>query len=249
MLGNAISNYRKKLGLTQEQLAQKLEVTNQAVSKWEGNQCCPDVQLLPKLADVLGISLDVLFGRGEEHRERAQKELPWEDDGSFHVVLYCGHELVGSSRANLDCTFHYEGPVRDIYCDVNLQCDEVQGNVTAGGYVECDDVAGHVSAGDYVECGDVAGNLNAGGYVECGDVGGSVSAGGYVECGDVGNNVNAGSYVECGDVGQRVNSASGFQHNGDVEVNVDDDEDDGVTIRIKNKGKQKFSFNPFKRDI
>ena len=60
-LGNTISKYRKALGITQEALAQQLEVTNQAVSKWESDQCCPDVMLLPRLADLFGITIDELF--------------------------------------------------------------------------------------------------------------------------------------------------------------------------------------------
>ena len=62
-LGNKIATYRKKLGITQEGLAKKLDVTNQAVSKWESDQCCPDIVLLPKIADIFGISLDELFDR------------------------------------------------------------------------------------------------------------------------------------------------------------------------------------------
>lgn len=62
-LGKRIGRYRKKLGLTQEALAQKLDVTNQAVSKWESGQCCPDIALLPRIADVFGITMDELFGR------------------------------------------------------------------------------------------------------------------------------------------------------------------------------------------
>ncbi len=242
MLGNTIAAYRKKLGMTQEQLAQKLQVTNQAVSKWESNQCCPDVQLLPALADALGISLDTLFGRTRP--EGSKLELPWEDDDDFHIVLFCGHELIGSEKAGMNCTFHYEGPVRDVYCEMNLQCDEVQGNVTAGGYVECDAVAGHVSAGEYVECGDVAGNLSAGSYVECGDVDGSISAGGYVECGDVGGSINAGGYVECGDVGKNVFAAGSLHSDSD-----DEDDDGGISITISDdkKGTQHFHFNPFKK--
>ena len=61
-LGNTISKYRKTLGITQEALAQQLEVTNQAVSKWESDQCCPDVMLLPRLADIFDITIDELFG-------------------------------------------------------------------------------------------------------------------------------------------------------------------------------------------
>ena len=57
-LGNQIAYLRKQMGLTQEGLAQKLEVTNQAVSKWESDACCPDILLLPKLADVFWVTLD-----------------------------------------------------------------------------------------------------------------------------------------------------------------------------------------------
>lgn len=61
-LNDTICFYRKKQGLTQEDLAVKLGVTNQSVSKWESAQCCPDISLIPKLADVFEISIDELFG-------------------------------------------------------------------------------------------------------------------------------------------------------------------------------------------
>lgn len=205
MLGNSISHYRKQLGMTQEQLANRLEVTNQAVSKWETDQCCPDTMLLPRLAEALGITIDQLFGR-----DRAQQpdRLPWEDDEALRIVLYSGHTLIGAvSEANQHCSFSYEGPVRDIYCAVNIACGDVRGSVHAEGYVECGDVGGQVIAGGYVECGDVGGDLRSGSYVECGDVDGSLSAQSYVECGDVGGNLSAASYVECGDVGGNVAAA------------------------------------------
>ena len=47
-MGARIARYRKENGLTQEALANRLGVTNQAVSKWEGDVCCPDIQLLPQ---------------------------------------------------------------------------------------------------------------------------------------------------------------------------------------------------------
>ena len=61
-LNDTICFYRKKQGLTQEELAQRLGVTNQSVSKWESAQCCPDISLIPKLADIFEISIDELFG-------------------------------------------------------------------------------------------------------------------------------------------------------------------------------------------
>lgn len=215
MLGNTIGQYRRKLGLTQEQLAQKLEVTNQAVSKWETDQCCPDVQLLPKLADVLGISLDALFGRVEK-KGTVKAELPWDNDDALHIVMYHGHELIGSVCSDMqDCTFNYEGPAKDIYCALNLSCGDVSGSIQAGGYVECSDVEGNVNADGYVECGDVGGSVRAGTYVECGDVDNSVSAGSYVECGDIGGNLSCGGYVECGNVGGNL-SAGGYVECGNV---------------------------------
>ena len=207
MLGANIAVYRKKLGMTQEQLAQKLDVTNQAVSKWETDQCCPDTMLLPKIADVFGITIDALFGREPAREEEKKGEtLPWADDEAFHVVLYHGHTLIGSQAEKADLTFTYEGPAKDIYCSLNLSCGDVQGSVKAMGSVECGDVGGSVTAGGNAECGDVSDSLKAGGYVECGDVSGNVVAGAYVECGDVSGNVSGGAYVECGDVGGNVTS-------------------------------------------
>ena len=62
-LGKRIMENRKRLGLTQDALAEKLGVTAQAVSKWENDQSCPDITTLPKLADIFGISTDALLGR------------------------------------------------------------------------------------------------------------------------------------------------------------------------------------------
>ena len=59
--GRFISELRKEKGLTQAELAEKLNVTDKAVSKWERDLSCPDVSSLSKLAETLGISLDELM--------------------------------------------------------------------------------------------------------------------------------------------------------------------------------------------
>lgn len=111
-MGARILRRRKEKGLTQEALANKLGVSNQAVSKWEGDVCCPDLQLLPLLADTLELSLDELFGR-ESMAKTAQKaeadsqilpiaaELPWEDDDAIHAVLFQGHRLLQPKQGSL----------------------------------------------------------------------------------------------------------------------------------------------------
>ena len=65
-LGKRIQLCRKSLGLTQDQLAEKLGVTAQAVSKWENDQSCPDITMLPKLAEIFGTTTDALLGRQSE---------------------------------------------------------------------------------------------------------------------------------------------------------------------------------------
>jgi transcriptional regulator with XRE-family HTH domain/predicted membrane protein len=61
-LGKRIAALRKEKGLTQEQLAEKVGVSPQAVSKWENDVSCPDITLLPLLADLFGVSVDELLG-------------------------------------------------------------------------------------------------------------------------------------------------------------------------------------------
>lgn len=60
-LGQMIAALRKEHGMTQAELAAKMNVTDKAVSKWERDLSCPDVGSLPRLAEILGISLDELM--------------------------------------------------------------------------------------------------------------------------------------------------------------------------------------------
>ena len=61
-LGKRIVAGRKQLGITQDRLAEQLGVTAQAVSKWENDQSCPDITMLPKLAEIFGTTTDALLG-------------------------------------------------------------------------------------------------------------------------------------------------------------------------------------------
>lgn len=66
-IGNRISKYRKARSMTQEDLANKLGVSSQAVSKWENDASCPDISLLPQLCKILGITSDeLLTGKNNE---------------------------------------------------------------------------------------------------------------------------------------------------------------------------------------
>ena len=82
-LGKKIKQLRLKSGLTQEQLAEKLGIGAQSVSKWENSVAMPDITLLPALAETFGVSIDDMFDLTAEQRLNrienrmdVEKELP-----------------------------------------------------------------------------------------------------------------------------------------------------------------------------
>lgn len=67
-IGKRIAALRREKGLKQDDLAQLLEVSPQAVSKWENDQTCPDISLLPKLSKLLGVTVDELLSGKQEQK-------------------------------------------------------------------------------------------------------------------------------------------------------------------------------------
>ena len=220
-MGAIIARKRKELGLTQEQLAGELNISYQAVSKWENELSSPDIMTLPLLADRFGVTIDELFGRERPQAAAAEQapspeeargvELPWPDDETLHAVLFEGHRLVGHESAGdrvfsrRQISFRYEGDALNVQSDFDVTVEgEVRGSVSAGGDVDCGGIGGDVNAGGDVDCESVLGHVNAGGDVDCGSVEGNVQAGGDVDCGGVGGSVSAGGDVDCSAVGGNV---------------------------------------------
>ena len=225
-MGAIIARKRKELGLTQEQLAGELGISYQAVSKWENELSSPDISTLPLLADVLGLTLDELFGRAptqpEEEaqaepvqiEEEAQAEpeqalipapelvysagveLPWPDDNTLHAVLFVGHRLAGHEKA---------GGFRRVVLHYEGEALNVQSDFDVN--VE-GDVRGSVSAEGDVSCEDVGDSVTAGGDISCSDVTGDVRAGGDVTCDEVSGHVQAGGDVNCDNVDGNVSAGS-----------------------------------------
>ena len=92
-LGDNIAVLRRSAGLTQELLADRLGVTSQAVSKWERQLSCPDVSLLPTMADVFGVAIDELFISPDLAPDSRIDALPWEDDGRVRIAVFEGKRL------------------------------------------------------------------------------------------------------------------------------------------------------------
>ena len=79
ILAQNLKKYRKQNGLTQEEFAQKLGVTFQAVSKWENGKTSPDVLLLPTIADIFACSIDELFSYLPKARREKLNMLPGDE--------------------------------------------------------------------------------------------------------------------------------------------------------------------------
>ncbi len=74
--GEALAKRRKEANLSQEQLAEKLHVSRQAVSKWESDRSTPDIYTIQSICDVFGVSVDTLLsGITKEEKETTNERM------------------------------------------------------------------------------------------------------------------------------------------------------------------------------
>ena len=70
--GEALAKHRKEANLSQEQLAEKLHVSRQAVSKWESDQSTPDIYTIQQISEIVGVSIDSLMsGKRQEKKDNS----------------------------------------------------------------------------------------------------------------------------------------------------------------------------------
>ncbi len=102
-IGGRIRTLRLSCSMTQEQLAKRLGVSAQAVSKWESGTNMPDIQLLPDLSVIFGVSIDELFAMTDECRmERIENmifNVRFLTDGEFRRDEGYLKELLGKEEA------------------------------------------------------------------------------------------------------------------------------------------------------
>ena len=123
-LGKRIAALRHEKGLKQDELAEKLAVSPQAVSKWENDQTCPDISLLPHLAEILGVSVDELLnGKKDETPivrvlpENERKEIK---DMMLRIVLKSANRE--SMRVNIPLS------IVEVVINSGLDMSQVSGN-------------------------------------------------------------------------------------------------------------------------
>ena len=107
-LGKKIRQLRFRAGFTQEQLADRLGIGAQAVSKWENSVAMPDISLLPLLAEVFGVTIDDLFDLTVEQRMNRiensldlEEELPQDLYREYEEFLKKNHCLQHQSRPHI----------------------------------------------------------------------------------------------------------------------------------------------------
>ncbi len=187
VLAANIQNYRKKSGFTQEELAERLGVTYQAVSKWENAKSAPDIMLLPLMADLFGCHIDELFSREiktEVHYDHCP-EFPWYDDNIIRGVVCLGRKILQvTDDITENFTFELIGDAKSVKCECNLTVSGcVSGGCNAGGEIV---VAGHLSGGcnsmeDITVGGNLSGGCNSSGDITVGrDLTGDISCKGDV---------------------------------------------------------------------
>ena len=125
--GQRLAGLRKDLRYTQEELAERLNVSPQAVSKWENDLCMPDIQLLPHLAELLHTTTDYLLGR---EAPMPATQLPQEERRDPQKMML--HIVVDSSdgdrvRVNLPVS------VIRVCLEMGMAMPQINGNEALSG--------------------------------------------------------------------------------------------------------------------
>ena len=98
-LAENLRKLRREKGVSQAGLADALDISIQAVSKWETGASCPDISLLPRIAEYFAVSIDDLFyGPRTVYKSVGRCDLP--DDGVFRVVQAVGKHILKAEQYN-----------------------------------------------------------------------------------------------------------------------------------------------------
>ncbi|MBE6710986.1 MAG: helix-turn-helix transcriptional regulator [Ruminococcaceae bacterium] len=100
-IGAKIAELRREHNMKQDELAEMLGVTPQAVSKWENGASMPDISLLPKIAQIFGVTIDDLFGVNNTPKPDVQM-LPAEKRKSFDEMILRIRVQDGGDKVNVN---------------------------------------------------------------------------------------------------------------------------------------------------
>ena len=122
-IGKRIALLRKEKGLTQEDLANAMGVSPQAVSKWENDQTCPDISALPKLAQLLEVSVDELLS-GKEALPAVRVLPPAERKDPKDMLLRITVDSADGDRVRVNLPI----ALVEIALEIGMEMPQVNGN-------------------------------------------------------------------------------------------------------------------------
>ena len=105
-IGKFISTCRKEKGLTQTQLAEKLNITNRAVSKWETGKSVPDAAIMLDLCEILDVSVNGLLSGERIAMENYQKKAVKLAIPVFGLLLLVKYGIGSRTRSFIDPLFY-----------------------------------------------------------------------------------------------------------------------------------------------
>ena len=128
-IGAKIAELRREHNMKQDELAEMLGVTPQAVSKWENGASMPDIALLPKLANIFGVTIDDLFGADRTPEPDVQM-VPPEKRKSFDEMILRVRVQDGGDKVNVNLPL----PLIKIALEIGVSSSMINiGDVRIGG--------------------------------------------------------------------------------------------------------------------
>lgn len=148
-IGKRIAALRREKGLKQDDLAQMLEVSPQAVSKWENDQTCPDISLLPKLAKILGVSVDELLS-GKQEMQSVVTLVPEEQRKDIKDMML---RIVVDSHDGDKVRVNLPMALIQVAMDMGMEMPQVSGSDALKGidWKQIMDLVRHGAMGNLVE--------------------------------------------------------------------------------------------------
>ena len=174
-----IAELRKKRGLSQEELACMLDITFQAVSKWENQLSCPDIALIPKIAEIFQVSIDFLFGQ-EEKKTMEKHSTEWPNDNNLYAVIFQGHQILKKEEITDDLSqieLKYDGNMQGItiksYFSVTVTENITDSTIQSGTHITCADITdSKIESGTHITCADIynCDNICSGAHINAADI-------------------------------------------------------------------------------
>lgn len=99
-IGKLIYQFRKEKNMTQKQIADAMNISDKTISKWERGLGCPDVSLLPELAQILGVSVDGILSGEINLNELVGGNM---NKLKFYVCPQCNNLMTATGDATISC--------------------------------------------------------------------------------------------------------------------------------------------------